>query len=74
MFAKLKLWIAGAALAVSIVVGAYFSGSINGKTAAKANQEKQAAESLRKARTIEKEADDLPIADVRKRIAGRLRD
>jgi hypothetical protein len=74
MLAKIKLWIAGAALAASIVIGAFFAGNINGKTAAKASQEKQAAESLRKARTIEKASDDLPIADVRKRIAGRLRD
>lgn len=74
MLAKLKIWIAGAALAVSIIVGAYFSGTINGKTAAKANQEKQVAESLRKARKIEKEADAMPITDIRKRIAGRLRD
>lgn len=74
MLAKLKLWLAGAALAVSIVVGAFFAGNINGKTASRANQEKQIAEDLRKARKIEKEADALPITDIRKRIAGRLRD
>ncbi len=74
MFAKIKVWIMGAALAVSIVVGAFFAGGINGKTAAKARQEKQAAESLRKARKIEQDAAKMPIDRVRERIAGRLRD
>lgn len=74
MFAKLKLWIMGAVLAASIVLGAYFAGGINGKTSAKADMEKQAAESLRKARKIEQASDDLPIADIRKRIASRVRD
>lgn len=74
MFAKFKLWIMGAALAVSIVVGAFFAGGINGKNAAKAALEKQANESLRKARKIEQTAASMPISDVRKRIAGRLRD
>lgn len=74
MFAKIKVWIMGAALAVSIVIGAFFAGGISGKTAAKARQEKQAAESLRKARKIERDAAKMPIDRVRERIAGRLRD
>lgn len=74
MLTKLKLWIAGAALAVSIIAGAFFSGRVNGTAAAKADREKQAAESLRKARNIEKASDALPINDIRARIAGRMRD
>lgn len=74
LFGKLKLWLAGAALAVSIVIGAFFSGSINGKTSAKADMAKQAAESLRKARKIESEAASMSISDIRKRIDGRMRD
>lgn len=74
MFAKLRLWITGAAIAVAIVIGAFFAGGVNGKNSAKAEQERRAAESLRKARKIETEADAMHIDDVRSRIAKRLRD
>jgi hypothetical protein len=74
MFTKLRLWISGAALAVAIVVGAFFAGGVNGKNSAKAEQERRAADSLRKAREIEKTADAMHIDDVRSRINSRLRD
>lgn len=74
MFAKLRLWITGAAIAAAIVIGAFFAGGVNGKNSAKAEQERRAAESLRKARKIETEADAMHIDDVRSRIAKRLRD
>lgn len=74
MLAKLKLWIGGVLLAASIVFGAWVAGNSNGKSAAEIERQKQAAESLRKARSIEQKADASPIGDVRARIAGRMRD
>lgn len=74
MITKIRLWITGAAIAVAIVIGAFFAGGINGKTSAKAEHDRQAAESLRRAREIEKASDDSHIDVVRSRIAKRLRD
>lgn len=74
MIARLKLWFAGAALAVSVLFAAYFSGKVNGKSAVAMAAHKQAAESLRKAKSIEKASDKLPIDGVRDRIAKRVRD
>lgn len=74
MLAKIKVWIAGAAMVVALIIGAFFSGSLNGKKAAEVRREKQAADSLRKARKIESEAASMPIDRVRARIGERLRD
>lgn len=74
MLAKLKLWGLGAAAFFALIIGAYLSGRSNAKADVSAKAQKQAVEDLRKVRKIESEADAMPISDVRKRIASRLRD
>lgn len=74
MIARIKGYILAAAVVVAIVIGAFFSGKVNGRAAHEAETRKQEADALRKARKIEQEANAMPIDDVRKRIASRLRD